>query len=93
VARRVDEIRLLPPRWVPMTDEQYSEAVELLAQLLLDAARRRALERGDASVGVPAGASSGVTPVVVTGGDQAAMPRRCARSGDSTKPTYREENE
>jgi hypothetical protein len=93
VARRVDEIRLLPPRWVPMTDEQYSEAVELLAQLLLDAARRRALERGDASVGVLVGASSGVTPVVAALGRQGATRHESRRSGDSNKPTYKEENE
>ena len=76
-----------------MTAEQHSEAVELLAQLLLDAARRRAPGKGDACVGVPAGASSGVTPVVGAGGDRAATPHRSRRSGDSKKPTYKEENE
>jgi hypothetical protein len=92
MARKVDEIRLLPPRRVPMTDEQHSEAVELLAQLLFDAARRRAFEEGGASVGVPAGASSGVTPVVAADGDQAATPHQRRRSGDSNKPTYKEED-
>jgi hypothetical protein len=93
MARNVDEIRLLPPVRVPMTDEQYNEAVELRAQLILDAARRRALDKSAASVGVPAGASTGVTPVVAAGGDQAATPHRSRRSGDSKKPTYKEENE
>jgi hypothetical protein len=92
MARQV-EIRLLPPRQVPMTDEQYSEAVELLAQLLLDTARRRALDKSAACVGVPAGASTGVTPVVAVEGDQAATPHHSRRSGDSKKPTYEEENE
>jgi hypothetical protein len=93
MARQVDEIRLLPPRRVPMTEEQYSEAVELLAQLLLDAARRRALDKSAASAGVPARASTGVTPVVVADGEQAATPHRRRRSGNSKKPTYKEENE
>jgi hypothetical protein len=93
MARKFDEIRLLPPRRVPMTDEQYSEAVELLTDLILDAARRRALEKSDASVGVPVGASMGVTPVVATDGDQAAMPHQSRRSGNSKEPTYKEENE
>lgn len=93
MARQVDEIRLLPPKRVPMTDEQYAEAVELLAQLLLDAACRLALEKGAASAGVPAGVSTGVTPVVVSDGDQAATPHRSARSGNSKRPTYKEENE
>lgn len=93
MARRVDEIRLLPPRLVPMTDEQYSEAVELLADRILDEARHRALDKGAASVGVPAGVSSGVTPVVVADGDQAATPHHGQQSGSSKKPTYKEENE
>lgn len=76
-----------------MTAEHHSEAVELLAQLLLDAARRRAPERGDASGGVPVGASSGVTPVVLAGGEQAATPHENRRSDDSNKPTYRGEDE
>lgn len=93
MARPVDEIRLLSPKLVPMTDEQYSEAVELLAQLLLDAARRLALEKSAASVGVPGGASTGVTPVVAADGEQAATPHHSRRSGSSKKPTYKEENE
>jgi hypothetical protein len=37
------EIRLLPPRRVPLSAAQYDEAVSLLAELLLDvAAKRRA---------------------------------------------------
>jgi hypothetical protein len=93
MARKVDETRLLPRGRVPMTAEQYSEAVALLAQLPLDAARRRALDEGDASVGVPAGASSGVTPVVAADGDQAGTPHQRRRFGDSAKPTYKEEDE
>jgi hypothetical protein len=93
MATKVDESRLLPPRRVPMTAEHHSEAVELVAQLLLDAARRRARRDGDASVGVPMGASPGVTPVVLAGGEQAATPHQRRRSGDSNKPTYREEDE
>lgn len=93
MARKVGEIRLLPPRRVPMTDEQYSEAVELFADLILDAAHRRALDKNAASVGVCGGASLGVTPVVVADGDHAATPRQRRRSGDSNKPTYKEENE
>jgi hypothetical protein len=92
-ARKVDEIRLLPPVRVPMTDEQNSEAVELFAQLLLDAARRRALDKSAASVGVPAGASTGVSPVVAAGGDQAGTPLDSRRSGNFKKPTYKEEHE
>lgn len=93
MAKKVDEIRLLPPRGVPMTDEQYSEAVELLADLILDAARRRALDKNAASVGVPGGASKGVTPVVAADGDQATTPHHSRRSGNSERPTYKEENE
>lgn len=76
-----------------MTDDQYSDAVDLLAQLLLDAARRRALDKSDASVGVPGCVSSGVTPVVVADGDQPATPHHGRRSGSSKKPTYKEEYE
>ena len=93
MATKVDEIRLLPPRRVPMTAEHHCEAVDLLAQLLLDAARRRARRDGDASVGVPMGASSGVTSVVAVRRDQAAMPHQRRRSGDSNKPTYKEKSE
>ena len=93
MARTVDEIRLLPPRRVAMTAEHHSEAVELLAQLLLGAARRRALGEGDASLGVPVGASSGVSPVVAALGRQSATPHESRRSGDSNKPTYMGESE
>lgn len=93
MARQVDEIRLLPPKRVPMTDEQYSDAVELLAQLLLDAARRLALETSPASAGVPVGASVGVTPVVAADGIETATPHRRRRSGSPKKPTYKEEYE
>jgi hypothetical protein len=50
------EIRLLPPRRVPLAAAQYDEAVSLLAELLLDVAARR---REGRSVGVIDGASEG----------------------------------
>lgn len=41
------EIRLLPPRRVPLSAAQYDQAVSLLAELLLDvAAKRRAVRSG-----------------------------------------------
>jgi hypothetical protein len=44
------EIRLLPPRRVPLSAAQYDEAVSLLAELLLDvAAKRRAGRSGGVS--------------------------------------------
>jgi hypothetical protein len=43
------EIRLLPPRRVPLSAAQYDEAVTLLAELLLDVAAKR---REGRSVGV-----------------------------------------
>ena len=76
-----------------MTAERHGEAVELLADLILDAAHRRALDKNAASVGVPGGASKGVTPVVAADGDQATTPHHSRRSGNSKKPTYKEENE
>lgn len=93
MARKVDEIQLLPPLRVPMTDEQCSGAVDLFAQLLLDAARRHALDKSAASVGVPAGASTGVSPVVAAGGDRAGTLLHSRRSGNFKKPTYKEEHE
>jgi hypothetical protein len=58
------EIRLLPPRRVPLSAAQYDEAVSLLAELLLDAAAKRG-DREGRSVGVIDGASdSGMGSVV-----------------------------
>ena len=56
------EIRLLPPRRVPLSTAQYNEAVSLLAELLLDVAAKR---RQGRSGGVIGGASdSGMGSVV-----------------------------
>jgi hypothetical protein len=56
------EVRLLPPRRVPLSAAQYDEAVSLLAELLLDVAAKR---REGRSVGVIDGASdSGMGSVV-----------------------------
>jgi hypothetical protein len=56
------EIRLLPPRRVPLTPAQYDEAVSLLAELLLDMAEKR---RAGRSGGVIDGASDGGTGSVI----------------------------
>jgi hypothetical protein len=56
------EIRLLPPRRVPLSAEQYDEAVSLLAELLLDVAAKR---RQGRSLGVIDGASDGVIGSVI----------------------------
>lgn len=57
------EIRLLPPRLVPLGAAQHEEAVSLLAELLLDAAEAK--RRGVASDGVTDGASDGVIGSVI----------------------------
>jgi hypothetical protein len=58
------EVRLLPPRRVPLTAAQRRQAVELLAELLLDvAAKRRAARLGGALGGVLDGVSGGVVPL------------------------------
>jgi hypothetical protein len=57
------EIRLLPPRRVPLSAAQYEEAVSVLAELLLDVAAKR---REGRSVGVIGSASdSGMGSVVL----------------------------
>src|SRR5438067_1690291 len=43
-AKKKVEITLLPPRLVPLSAEQEEEAVRLLADLLLDASRKRQAE-------------------------------------------------
>ena len=56
------EIRLLPPRRVPLSAAQYEEAVSVLAELLLDVAAKR---REGRSAGVIGSASdSGMGSVV-----------------------------
>jgi hypothetical protein len=58
------EVRLLPPRRVPLTAAQHRQAVELLAELLLDvAAKRRAARLGGAFGGVLDGVSGSVVPL------------------------------
>jgi hypothetical protein len=47
--KKTCEIRLLPPRQVPLSAAQYDEAVSLLAELLLDVGAKRRERR---SVGV-----------------------------------------
>jgi hypothetical protein len=56
------EIRLSPPRRVPLSAAQYDEAVSLLAELLLDAAAKR---REGRSVGVIDGTSDGAIGSVI----------------------------
>jgi hypothetical protein len=89
MTRQVGEIRLLPPVRVPMTAEQHREAVELLAELILDVAWKR---RAASAVG-SAGASTGVTADVVSTAGEAAVPHRSGRCGDSKNPTYKEVHE
>jgi hypothetical protein len=89
MTRQVGEIRLLPPVRVPMTAEQHREAVELLAELILDVAWKRRV----ASAGGSAGASTGVTPVVVPTAEKAVVPHGSGRPGDSKNPTYKEVHE
>jgi hypothetical protein len=64
----------LPPRLVRLSEEQRREAVALLADLLLEAARKRARVSGGASDGVIGGASSGVAE----SSDGRGEARRCA---------------
>lgn len=52
----------MPPRRVPLSAEQHAQAVDLLAELLLDAAAKR---RGVRSTGVIDGVSGGVIGSVV----------------------------
>jgi hypothetical protein len=55
------EIRLLPPRRVPLAAAQREQAVSLLAELLLDAAEAK--RRGGGSGGVIDGAIGSVVPL------------------------------
>jgi hypothetical protein len=72
-----------------MTAEQHREAVDLLADLILDVARKRRV----ASAGGSAGASTGVTAVVVPTAEEGAVPHGTGRPGDSANPTYKEVHE
>jgi hypothetical protein len=60
--KKTTEIRLLPPRLVPLSAAQYEEAVSLLAELLLDAAAKRREGRSGSVFG---GASDGAIGSVV----------------------------
>ncbi|MGH3008393.1 MAG: hypothetical protein ACRDLM_03170 [Gaiellaceae bacterium] len=53
----------MEPRFARLTEEQRREAVALLADLLLDAARKRARVSSGASDGVIDGASGSVVPL------------------------------
>lgn len=89
MARQLDDVRLLPPVRVPMTAEQHREAVELLAELILDVAWKRR----DASAAGSAGGSTGVTADVIPTAGEFAVPHRSGRCGDSKNPTYKEVDE
>ena len=69
------EFEFLAPRLVSLSDEQRQEAVGLLAELLLDAARKRA---GVRSAGVFDGAFDGATGGVAPLPDQRAEARTAA---------------
>jgi hypothetical protein len=64
----------LEPRFVRLSEEQRREAVALLADLLLDAARRRAR----VSAGVSAGVIDGACGSVVQFPEGRGKARRCA---------------
>jgi hypothetical protein len=64
----------LEPRFVRLSETQRREAVALLADLLLDAARRRARVSAGASAGVIDGASGSVVPFP----ERRGKARRCA---------------
>ena len=53
------EIRLLPPRCVPLTAAQYDEAVSLLAELLLDVAAKRRAGRSGGVIDSASGSGTG----------------------------------
>jgi hypothetical protein len=68
------EIRLLPPRRVPLSAAQYEEAVTLLVELLLDVAAKR---REGRSAGVIGSASDGGKGSVVP------LPRKQRKGRDA----------
>jgi hypothetical protein len=73
--KKTREIRLLPARRVPLAVVQEREAAALLADLLLDAARKR---RGLRSGGALAGVSDGVIGSVVPLPDKRGKAREAA---------------
>jgi hypothetical protein len=56
------EFTLLPPRLVPLSAEQEEEAVRLLADLLLDVARKRKAEHSRPAGDAGGGGSTGSAP-------------------------------
>ncbi|HZT16888.1 MAG TPA: hypothetical protein VFA19_13160 [Gaiellaceae bacterium] len=64
----------MEPRFARLSEEQRREAVALLADLLLDAARRGARVSDGVSAGVIDGAFGSVVPFPA----RRAKPRRCA---------------
>jgi hypothetical protein len=75
LSKRKAELRLLPPRCVLPPPEMEREAVALLAELLLDAGRkRRGVRSGGGFDGVMGGASGGVASLP----DESARARRAA---------------
>jgi hypothetical protein len=53
------EIRLLPPQRVPLAADQYAQAVDLLAELLLDVAVKRRLGRSGGVIASVSGSAMG----------------------------------
>jgi hypothetical protein len=73
--RKRTESELLAPRLTPLSDEQRREAAGLLAELLLDVARKRAgVPSGGGFDGVMGSASGGVASPP----DEGVRPRRAA---------------
>jgi hypothetical protein len=69
------DFKLLRPRLVPLSVEQEREAVALLAELLLDAARKR---RDGVSGGVLGGASDRASGSVASFAEKAGKARKAA---------------
>lgn len=68
------EITLLEPRFARLSEEQRRETVALLADLLLDAAQKRARVSDGTSASVSDGASGSVVPFP----ERRGKARRCA---------------
>jgi hypothetical protein len=73
--KKTVEIRLLPPRRVPLTAEQQRQAVDLLADLLLDAAAKRRAVR---STGVIDGVCGGVIGAAISSVEERGNVREAA---------------
>jgi hypothetical protein len=69
MGKKTTEIRLLPPRRVPLSAEQERDAVAVLSELLLDVARQRqASASGSALDGGSGGAIGGVVSLPASAG-------------------------